>query len=147
MPNALDAFRAQKEAAEHVHARLEETEHLLRSLREQVNALTADRALAELLQREHEWLRQFEATMDEVRRFRALEAQRFWPGVMRRWLLAFSLALLGAWAYGAGRVWATRPYASEIAMLRERAELFDYVTERVLKMTPAERRQFEALLK
>lgn len=147
MPNALDAFRAQQEAAEQVHARLEETERLLKSLREQVNALTADRALADLLQREQQWLRQFETTMDEVRRFRALEAQRFWPGVVRRWLLACSFALLGAWAYGAGHVWASRPYANEIATLRERTELSDYVTERVLKMTPAERRQFEALLK
>jgi hypothetical protein len=75
-----------------------------------------------------------------------MESRRFWPGVFWRWILAFSFALLAAWAAGAGYVWASRPCVREIESLRQRAELFDFVAERVMKMTPAERRRFEELL-
>jgi hypothetical protein len=147
MGNALDAFRAQQEAAEQVHARLVETCRQLQTVQEQVNALTRDRELAEFLRHERDWLLQFDRTLAEVRQFREMESRRFWPGVVWRWLLAFSFALMAAWSAGAGYVWASRPYVREIESLRVRAELFDVVAERVTKMTPAQRRQFEALLR
>lgn len=147
MANALDAFRAQKEVADQVHARLIESSALLHGLRDQVAAVTRDRELAELLGRERDALRAFEHAMAEARLFREMEARRFWPGVIWRWTLALSFALLAVWSAGAGYVWASRPYDREIASLRQRAVLFDGIAERVTKMTPAQRRQFEALLR
>lgn len=146
MANALDAFRAQKEVAEQIHARLTETSELLRNLREQVGAVTRDRELIDLLDRERDALRRFEEAMAEARRFREMEARRFWPGVFWRRILAFSFALLAAWSAGAGYVWASQPYVREMDSLRQRAELFDTLAERVTRMTPAQRRQLESLL-
>jgi hypothetical protein len=73
--------------------------------------------------------------------------QRFWPGVWRRWVLALVFALASAAAAGAGYAWVTNPYASELATLRSRAEFASFVEHRVLMMTPAERRQFDTLIK
>jgi len=45
MPNALDTFRAQQEAADHVYGRLQEITDLLARLQCQVDAVTADAEL------------------------------------------------------------------------------------------------------
>jgi hypothetical protein len=50
-------------------------------------------------------------------------------------------------AGGVGYAWWTKPYADELASLRSRAEFATFVEHRVLTMTPAERRQFDALMK
>ena len=76
---------------------------------------------------------------DEVRRFR--------PAVIRRWALALVFALASATGAGAGYAWATRPYQAELAALRSRMEFAEFVEHRALTMTPAERRQFDALMK
>ena len=49
--------------------------------------------LQAVLQRERSWLDQAQRTMEEARRWRELEMRRFWPGVIRRWLLALVFAL------------------------------------------------------
>jgi hypothetical protein len=72
---------------------------------------------------------------------------RFWPGVIRRWTVALLFALVSAAIAGAGYAWWTEPYAAELASLRSRAEFASFVEHRVLTMTPAERRQFDALMK
>lgn len=41
----------------------------------------------------------------------------------------------------------TKPYASELAELRAREEFAEFVERRFVTMTPAERRQFDALMK
>ena len=78
---------------------------------------------------------------------REWEPQHFWPAVRRRWLVAAAFALATAIAAGAGYGWSGRPYEAELASLRSRAELGDAVAQRLFRMTPAERRQFEALMK
>jgi hypothetical protein len=83
----------------------------------------------------------------EVRYFREVETRRFWPAIWRRWLAAVAFALAGAAAFGVGHVWASRPYEAEVASLRFRVEALDAVAARILTMTPAERRQFEVLMK
>jgi hypothetical protein len=65
----------------------------------------------------------------------------------RRWVVAAIFALAAAAAFGAGHVWASRPYEAEIASLRFRVEALDGVAARILTMTPAERRQFDVLMK
>jgi hypothetical protein len=47
----------------------------------------------------------------------------------------------------AGYGWATDPYTAEIADLRDRADFGDSVLRRIAKMTPVQRRQFDAFLK
>jgi len=56
-------------------------------------------------------------------------------------------ALASTAAAGAGYAFATQPHARELDALRSRAELTDAVTRRMLTMTPAERRQFDVLMK
>jgi hypothetical protein len=56
-------------------------------------------------------------------------------------------AVVTAGAAGAGYVWAARPGEAERESLRARVSLLDSVAARVLTMTPAERRQFDALMK
>jgi hypothetical protein len=58
-----------------------------------------------------------------------------------------TLALASSAAFGAGYVWASRPYEAELASLRTRVELLDAVAQRVITMTPAQRRQFDSLMK
>jgi hypothetical protein len=52
MPGALDAFRAQQEAADAVHERLQEVSALVRQLRVEVDQLTCNEELKQVLQRE-----------------------------------------------------------------------------------------------
>jgi hypothetical protein len=73
--------------------------------------------------------------------------RRFWPAVWRRWAVAVAFALAAGATFGAGYVWANRPYEAELVSLRTRVELLDAVAQRVLTMTPSERRQFDALMK
>ena len=72
---------------------------------------------------------------------------RFWPGVVRRWVIALAFALASAVAAGAGYAWVTKPYATELAAVRSRVELADLVQHRIVTMTPAERRQFDTLMR
>ena len=147
MPSALDTFRAQQEAADHLQARLIAISGLLAQLRQQVDALVVNDELKSILQQEQNWLERAERTVAEVRRWREQEMLRFWPGVVRRWALALAFALASAWVVGAGYAWATEPYVKELAALRARVEFANFIEHRVLTMTPTERRQFDALMR
>ncbi len=147
MSNALDEFRAQMAAVEKAHARLTELSELLNRLRSQVETLAHDQTLRELMRDERSWLDQAKQAVAEVRAFREQEMRRFWPAMWRRWAVATAFALASAFAFGSGYVWASRPDQSELASLRSRVELMDLVAKRVMTMTPAERREFDALMK
>jgi hypothetical protein len=130
-----------------VHSRLTEVAELLRGLRTQVEAIAQDQALRQVLRDEERWLESARRTIADVRALRQDELRRFWPAVWRRWAVALAFALASAGAFGAGYVWASRPYEAELASLRTRVELLDTVAQRLITMTPAERRQFDALMK
>jgi hypothetical protein len=147
MSNALDEFRAQMAAVEKAQARLTELSELLNRLRGQVEALLHDQTLRELMRDERSWLDQAKQAVAEVRAFREQEMRRFWPAMWRRWVVATAFALASAFAFGSGYVWASRPDQGELASLRSRVELMDFVARRVMTMTPAERREFDALMK
>ncbi|HKV98217.1 MAG TPA: hypothetical protein VJN96_00265 [Vicinamibacterales bacterium] len=147
MSSALDAFRAQKEAVEQIHARLTDMSDLLRTINGQVEAIAANPTLHRFVSDETNLLEQTQRTLRELRAFREEERRRFWPGVWRRWAVALVFALASAAACGAGYVWAAGPHEAELAALRARAELLDYVAQRVIKMTPSERSEFDALMK
>ena len=147
MSSALDTFRAQREAVDKVHARLTEVANLVRRLQAQVDAIAQNQAFRQVLRDEELWLEGARHTVAEVRAFREDEMRRFWPAVWRRWVAAMAFALTSAAAFGAGYVWVSRPYEAELGSLRTRVELLDTVAQRVIAMTPAERRQFDALMK
>lgn len=147
MSSALDAFRAQREAVDEVHRSLVEVGQLVQGLQTRLEAIGQDRAFRQVLQDEQNWLERAERMMADVKSLREEELRRFWPAVWRRWAVALAFALAAAAASGAGYVWAMRPYAAELATLRARVELLDVVAQRVLTMTPTERRQFDALMK
>ena len=147
MSSALETFRAQKEAVEQIHARLADVSDLLRTIHGQVEAITANPTLSRLVSDETNLLEQTQRTLRDLRAFREDERRRFWPGVWRRWVVALVFALASAAAFGAGYVWAARPHEAELAALRACTELLDYVAQRVIKMTPTERSEFDALMK
>jgi hypothetical protein len=147
MSSALRAFHAQREEVEQIHARLTEVVELLRAIRSEADVLAHDESLRKLLQEEQTWLLRTQDLIQQVRYFRELEADRFWPAMWRRWAVAAVFALAAAAAFGAGHVWASRPYEAELASLRFRVEVLDAVAARILTMTPAERRQFDVLMK
>ena len=129
-----------------MHARLTEIAALLHQLGHQINGLSLNNELRAVLRQEQSWLERAEVVLSQLRSFREQDALRFWPGVVRRWIAALVLAL-GAAAAGATYGWATKPYATELEALRTRLEFVHFVEHRVVTMTPAERRQFDALMK
>ena len=147
MSNALDAFRAQREAAAAIHAQLSATAALLSSIHKETQVLAHTESLRKLLQEESAWLGRAERAIETMRHHREWEVYRFWPAVWRRWVVAVVSAVLTAGAAGAGYVWAARPGEDERSALRARLTQLDSVAARVLTMTPAERRQFDALMK
>jgi hypothetical protein len=66
---------------------------------------------------------------------------------MWRWVLVCAFALVSVTLAGAGYAWVSQPYATENATLRSRAELADRIERRLLTMTPADRQQFERLMR
>ncbi len=147
MPSAIDVFREQREAAEQLHARVQEISALLDRVRQHVNALVLNEDLRTVLREEKDWLVRAELAVSEVRSFREQDMLRFWPGVVRRWAVALVFAVASAAAAGAGYAWWTKPYAAELEILRSRMEFASFVEHRVVTMTPAERRQFQKLMK
>ena len=147
MESSLDTFRAQREAADQVHARLTEVSQLLNQVQSQVDAVAGNADLRAVLRDEQNWLRQAQTLLADVRYFREQERVRFWPGVWRRWALALVFALASAAAAGAGCAWVTQPYAAELGALRDRAGFSEIIAQRMATMTAAERRQFDALMK
>jgi hypothetical protein len=147
MSSAIDVFREQREAADQVHARLTDISSLLWQLRQEFNALALNEELRTVLQQEQNWLQRAQLAVSEVRSFREQDMLRFWPGVVRRWVVALAFALAAAVAAGAGYAWVTKPYETELAAVRSRVEFADLVQHRIVAMTPAERRQFDALMR
>lgn len=147
MTNALDVFREQQDAAKQVHAQLVEVAALIERLQAQITGITNDGDLREVLLEERLWLEAARRATDEARRWRIEEQRRYWPGVVYRWITALSFALLSAVAVGTGYGWIAKPYATELEALRSHAELGQLVEQRMSTMTPAERRQLDALMK
>ena len=145
MPNAIDTFRAQREAAEAVYERLQEISAVLAAVRTQVDAVAGNAELRALLQREEAWLAEASRTVSEVRARREHERRRFWPSVVWRWALALMFALVAVWIAGAGYAYVAKPHEDELRELRARAAFVESIEDRVITMTPAERRKFEEL--
>ena len=143
MPNAIDAFRAQREAAEAVYERLQEISAVLAAVRTQVDAVAGNAELRALLQREEAWLAEASRTVSEVRARREHERRRFWPSVVWRWALALMFALVAVWIAGAGYAYVAKPHEDELRELRARAAFVESIEDRVITMTPAERRKFD----
>jgi hypothetical protein len=147
MSSAIEAFRAQREAAEQVQARLTEVTELLRGVASQIQAVVRDDEFRKLLSEEQVWLARSTQLVSELRRLRESEMAQFWPWVWRRWAVVVLLSTMTAFAGAAGYVWAMRPHAAEVAAALEQAAWAAGLAQRVIKMTPAERKQFHALMK
>jgi hypothetical protein len=147
MPNALDAFRAQREAVEQLNATVKEFSALVAGARTQIDGLSLSADLKAMLREEQAWLDRAQTMVVEIRHWREHEVRRFWFAVFWRWTLACAFALVAAGVAGAGYAWRTRPYAQEIERLRPKAELADMIERRLDDLTPAQRREFEKLMK
>jgi hypothetical protein len=145
MPNALDAFKAQREAANAAHAEFSELSSLVRQLRAQIDGLVPE--LKALLRDQQQWLAKTHEVVLEERRWREREEPRFLRGILWRWILAAVFALAAAGFCGAGYAWITEPWAAELQQLRSRAALSDLIQIRLENMTADERRQFDSLMR
>jgi hypothetical protein len=147
MPNALDMFKALREAAEALHAKLTEVAAQVSSLQQGLDHLALDTTLKETLKAEQAWLTKVQELLQQEQAFRESQFERFRPSILWRWVLACAFALATMGATGAGYVWAARPYKAELTQLRDQAALADLIERRLAAMTPAERQQFERLMK
>jgi hypothetical protein len=147
MPSALDLFRAQQQAAEAVYARLQEVAALLADLRKEADGLQRTDELKRLLERQERWLIEARETVTHVEWARENDMHRFWRGIVLRWFVAAVFAIAAAAAAGGGYVAFTRPYDRELEQLRDQAAFGQFVEQRALSMSAAERRQFDALMR
>jgi hypothetical protein len=147
MPSALDLFRAQQQAAEAVYAQLQAVAALLADLRKEADALQRTDELKQLLERQERWLVEARETVTQVEWARVNDMHRFWRGVVLRWVIAAVFAIAAAAAAGGGYVAFTRPYDHELEQLRNQAAFGQFVEQRALRMSAAERRQFDALMR
>jgi hypothetical protein len=145
--NALDLFRAQQAAVEQVLDRLNEVAGLLTRLNDQATHLAHDRELRQLLQEEGTWLETAHRLVNETRNWREEDARRYWPGLMYRWVAASLFAMASVYVAAVGYARVTKPFAEELERLRPHAEFGQLVEDRMSTMTPAERRQLDALMK
>jgi hypothetical protein len=146
MPTAIEMFRQQREAAERVHQQLLEVSRLLAELQRRTAALTNDESLRTLLREEQNWLIEAQRFVAEVRYLRLAVDQR-WSSKLARWTLPILFALTSALVAGVGFGAVTKRDVAEDRSLRNRAAFAETVLERLDAMTPAERRQFDRLLK
>lgn len=143
--SALDTFRAQQEAVEAIHQRLQDVASLLHRMNTSIDAVAQNADFKQLLTREESWLREAQKTVADVSAWRARQARQSWLRI-GRWIAVAMFAIGVATAAGVGYAWITKPYVAEINDLRARMEFAEYVERRVVEMTPAQRRQFDVLM-
>ena len=105
-----------------------------------------DQTLRKLLDEEQTWLLRAQDLVRQVQRFREARDQPFLAGRVATMGRGGGAGLGGGMAGGAGYVWLGHPYEVELASLRGRAEVADALTQRMLRFTPAERKQFLTLM-
>jgi hypothetical protein len=123
MESALDTFRAQREAADQVHARLAEVAELLSQIKTQVDSVAGNAELRAVLRDERDRLRQAQQLLADVRYFREQERLRFWPGMWRRWAIALTFALASAAIAGAATLGGLDRTAPRLRSLGSRQSL------------------------
>lgn len=146
MQSVLNELRGHQALVDEVHGQLAAVGTLLRALREDAGKLAENHDLRALLHEEQAWLARAEALVREVRGLREWEISRASRTASRRWVAAAVFSLATAGASGVGYGWAAKSYEAELATLQQRAAFLNLVAERVLTMTPAERKEFDALM-
>ncbi len=119
----------------------------LGNLKQQTDTLTRIDELRGLLEQERAWLREAQRTLTQIRELRADELRRLRTSRVTQGMAAIAFALAAAVAAGAGYAWVTKPYAAELSELRARQEFAELIERRFVAMTPAERRQFDSLMR
>jgi hypothetical protein len=147
MANAVEMFKQQKAALEELQQAAARIEQSLSRARTELDALARHDALRTLLTQEQQWLARTETAVQSLRDWRYRESQEYGRPLAWRWALATTFALLATAVAGAGYAWVATPYAEEIAYLRSRNTFANDLEARMVRMTDAERRQLDALLK
>jgi hypothetical protein len=120
---------------------------LLADLRKEADALQRTDELKQLLERQERWLVEAQQTVAHVEWARENDLHRFWRAVVVRWAIAATFAIAAAAAAGGAYVTFARPYDRELEQLRNQAAFGQFVEQRALSMSAAERRQFDALMR
>ena len=147
MSNALEMFRQQREAVDALHVQVTRVGAAISQVRAELDALARHETLSSMLAEEQRWLQRTEDAVRTVRAWREQDARGYWPGVVKRWIVASVLALASAAIAGATYARVVEPYAAENAYLRLRQDFVESLERRMLQLTPLERRQLDTLLK
>jgi len=147
MANALDTFKAQQKAVEALLARLTDVVAVVSDLTARVEDLRRGGELKATLEAEQRWLARTQDVLRDVRQWQERESRELRLTALWRWTKAIAFAFAVATASSAGFMWARQLYAVELERLQSQAALADVVERRVTAMTPAEREQFERLMK
>ncbi|HUR32526.1 MAG TPA: hypothetical protein VM032_01945 [Vicinamibacterales bacterium] len=146
MGASLDTFKQYKATLDELATLARTIEASIQSTRTNIDALMKPDSLGGLIDQQERWLTHTERAVTVVRDWYERDRRAHWPRLAWRWVAATAFALVASAAAGAGFVWASRPYAAEIEYLRDRNAFADSLEARMLKMTPAERRQLDAFL-
>ena len=147
MSNALEMFRQQREAVETLNSQVVRLGVAIAQARADLDALARHESLRSLLAEEQRWLQRTEDAVRAVRVWRTEDAQSYWSGVVKRWIVAGVFAWVSAAIAGATYARVVKPFADENAYLRLRHDFVESLERRMLQLTPAERRQLDTLLK
>lgn len=147
MSSSLDAFRQQRELLMALHEDAKQLNAAVASIRADLDALARHDALRDTLHHQQRWLQRAEAAMKTAQDWQRASARTLWPHLALRWLALALFALTAVVLSTATYAWATRPYADEVALLRARLMFVEQMERRMFQMSPAERRQFDTLLR
>src|SRR3974390_2083232 len=106
MRNALDAFKAQQEAAETLHARLIDVGALLSDLTARVDRIRIGAELKATLDAEQRWLAQMRELLRDVQRWRERESHESRRSAVWRWSRSVAFVLAVTSATSGGFLWA-----------------------------------------
>ena len=143
----LSCFASKREAVEALHAQVARVGAAIAQARTDLDALARHETLRNVLAEEQRWLQRTEDAVRAVRLWREQDARSYWPGVVKRWIVACVFALASAAIAGATYALVVKPYAAENAYLRLRQDFVETLERRMLQLTPAERRELDTLFK
>ena len=147
MSSSFEMFRQQRELLAALNQEAMHLSSAIERVRADLKAIAQHEALRDTLIQEQRWVQRTEAAVHAAQEWQRATARHVWPHMVWRWAALTTLALAATLLSVGIYAWVTKPYADEVAYLRARLAFVEQLERRMLQMTPAERRTFDALLK
>lgn len=147
MSSSFEMFRQQRELLAALNQEAQNLSAAIARVRSDLEAIAQHDALRDTLIQEQRWLQRTEAAMHAAQEWQRATARHVWPQLIWRWAALATFALAATALSVSIYASVTKPYADEVAYLRARLAFVEQLERRMLQMSPAERRAFDALLK